>query len=340
MDGFGAAWKPEWIISNPLSLTTGRFSGCSGMIQREDSFGSFSAISTARFATTPTVSTVFISHGFRLTVPASNGASFSQIRENGTSHLSLNVETKQVVLRRGDRSGTVLATSSLSIPIELGQWRHVEWKAVIADAGGSVEVRIDGVTVITYSGDTRNGGTAGAINDFGLQTIPNGGGTDLFRISDLFIWDNSGSGDYTDWMGDMKIETLRPNGNGSASQLVGSDGNSTDNYLLVDEATPSSSDYNGSATIGQRDLYAVGNLLSTTGTVNAVQVHASAFKSDASAASMKVLTKVGASENASVAFPLPASAGWIESEIQTTKPGGGAWTIADVNAVEIGAEVA
>jgi hypothetical protein len=340
MDGFGAAWKPEWLNA-PASITAGRFTNCNAMIQGGWYQSQNNQFTTMRFAATPAATTVYVSHGFRPSITAAYGCAFSQLRENGTSHLTLTIESdKQIRLRRGDRTGTVIGTSSLSIPIELGQWRHIEWRAVISDTTGAVEVRVDGVTAITYSGDTRNGGTVGAINDFGLQVFDFANYTDMMQLCDLFIWDESGTGDYTGWMGDMKIETLRPNGNGSANQLVGSDGNSVDNYLLVDETTPSASDYNGSATIGQRDLYAVSNLSSTAGNVKAVQVHAQAFKSDATAASMKVLTKSGVNENVSASFALPSTAGWIESDIQVAKPGGGSWTISDVNSMEIGAEVA
>lgn len=57
-----------------------------------------------------------------------------------------------------------------------------------------------------------------------------------------------------DWPGPGSIGYLRPNGNGASSQWAGSDGNSTDNYLLLDETPPNGvTDYIQSNTSGQID---------------------------------------------------------------------------------------
>jgi hypothetical protein len=50
-------------------------------------------------------------------------------------------------------------------------------------------------------------------------------------------------------------------GNGDFSQLVGSDADSTNNYLLVNEAgAPVTTSYVESDTVGQRDFYAMGDI--------------------------------------------------------------------------------
>ena len=88
-------------------------------------------------------------------------------------------------------------------------------------------------------------------------------GTTIF--DDVYLM--AGTGD--EFLGDCTVATLLPTGNGFVNQFVGSDGNSTDNYLLVDEQPPSSTDYVGSATTGQQDLYTLTNLTGS-GTVLAV----------------------------------------------------------------------
>lgn len=58
----------------------------------------------------------------------------------------------------------------------------------------------------------------------------------------------------------MRIDTLRPNGNGYLNEWLGSDGNSIDNYAMVNETPPSTLEYVESSVDGQRDMYKFPNI--------------------------------------------------------------------------------
>lgn len=253
-----------------------------------------------------------------------------------TSHLNVIFDSVgHLVLRRGT---TTLATSAQTA--SAGVWYYLEVKATIADAGGVCVVRVDGVDWINFTGDTRNAGTATTIDS--LRLIGAGSGTSgTITWDDMYVCDGTGAAPYNDFIGDHKVETLRPAGNGASSQFVGSDGNSVDNYLLVNEVTPDPADYVGSGVAGSRDLYDTGDLAATTsGTVRAVQVQLYAAKSDAGTATVKTAIRSPSGVvDASTAQPLSTTYAMLNGPIRLTDPDGAAWTIGTVNGMQVGAEV-
>lgn len=255
-----------------------------------------------------------------------------QLREGATPHMDLRITaTGQLTVTR---NGTVLATTTF-IPA-LGVWNYYELKVTIHDTAGTFELRINGNSVAEVSGtsqDTKNGGTGNL--DTILLNDPGGSGT---AFDDLYICDDAGSAN-NDFLGDVKVETLYPNGNGNSSQLVGSDGNSTDNYLLVDETTPNSdTDYVESATVGNKDTYAVTDLAAVGGTVYGVQLSPYARKNDAGARTICTVARLSGTEVDSANAALSTSYQHFV-DMRETKPGGGAWTISDVNSAEFGVKV-
>jgi hypothetical protein len=134
------------------------------------------------------------------------------------------------------------------------------------------------------------------------------------------------------------VECLFPNGNGASSQWVGSDGNSTDNYLLVDEAAPNDdTDYVTSATVGDKDTYAYSNLTPGSGSVYAVQIAAWARKTDV--AERKIATIARTTSEQDSADRTLATTYTYYLDVRNTRPGGGAWSISDVNGAEFGVKV-
>ena len=99
-------------------------------------------------------------------------------------------------------------------------------------------------------------------------------------IDDLYLVDLTGPYPFNDRLGNVKVEQLLPSAAGATTQWTPSTGA---NWAAVDEQPPSSTDYVGSTTSGQRDLYATTDLVSTTGTVLAVRPAWFIAKSDAGA---------------------------------------------------------
>lgn len=253
-----------------------------------------------------------------------------------TRHLSILYKSDGVIeVRRGTASGTILASASTG-QAHQDTWNYIEVKATIADAGGIVQVRMNGsaTPLINFTGDTRNGGTSTLIDTVGI------GGASQCRWADWYILDTAGSAPNNDFLGDVRVYVLQPTGSGNYSQLVGSDGNSTDNYLLVDEAPYSTADYVGSATIGQKDSYAMADLPAGVSQVFGVMELAIVAKSDAGAAGMKQLLRVSGTDYTTAALALSTSYGEMVNLRDTNPFTGVAWTPGGVNGIEAGVEVA
>jgi hypothetical protein len=253
---------------------------------------------------------------------------------NTTPHLTLSMDSSnRLTIWRGLASsgGTLLATSATPFSV-LGQWRSINLYFKIDDATGRAVVKVDGNTQIDYSGDTRNGGSAGTIDGFraSLNSSASNG------IADLVICDGLGTVNNT-YPGDIACIRRLPNGNGTYSQFTGSDGNSVDNYALVDEAPSNDTDYTYATASGQKDSYAVEDLPPATLSVMGVRAVAKTAKSGAGAAGMSVMIRENGTDTYSSSVPLSTSFSWQGDVVREVKPSNSsAWTISDVNAMEIG----
>jgi hypothetical protein len=255
-----------------------------------------------------------------------------QFREGSTVHIDvIRDATNHLQVRRGGT--TVLATGTTQLEVDV--WYYIEIKVVVHDTTGSVEVRIGESEEINVSGvDTRNGGT-GVIDS--VRWFLQGGRNQTW--DDIYICDATG-GVNDDFLGDVRVEALYPNGNGNSSQFVGSDGNSTDNYLLVDEE-PADGDttYVESSTVSDQDTYAFTNLTPTAGTVAGVQIVAHARKTDAGARSIQTIARHSGTEEDTGSDMTLADSYLMFLDLRETKPGGGSWSVSDVNGAEFGQKV-
>lgn len=217
-------------------------------------------------------------------------------------------------------------------------WRHLGIDVKIA-ASGWAYVYLDGAEVIGYSGDL---GTVGISS---LEFNPFIGSLDSWNgyvyIDDIFLDDINGETNPAA-VPDKRFYYRRANGNGTASELTGSDGDSLDNYLLVDDV-PHDGDgtYVKAAAAGLRDLYDTETFtLPANFAVAAVIPLVVAKKTDAAIGTqVKLVAKNGASETVSSAKNLGTSYGVVLARM-TTQPGGGSWDEAGVNAAEYGMESA
>jgi len=245
-----------------------------------------------------------------------------------TSHLVLQVTS--VGALQVTCGGTVIATSAAGV-ISLNIWAYVEMSATISDTVGTVEVRVNGVPVATFTGDTKNAGTNTTFDTLSLAGVAWFGSYD-----DLYVCNSTGSVNNT-FLGDVRVQTLLPTAAGASTQLTPSVGSNWDN---VNDTPYVSTTYNSDSVSGHRDTYAIGDLLSGTGTIFGVQDNILALRSDAGAASIKAALKSGATVYYDSTVSLITALG-VSSAVRETDPAtSAAWTPTNVNALEFGAEVA
>ena len=235
------------------------------------------------------------------------------------------------------RGGTIIATSAAAITPGLSV--HFQIKVVINNTG-SYELRVNSVNVLSNgSVDTQQSGNAFA------NTVELGkdAGSGVYDFDDYWVCDGVDSGvsgaPNNDFLGDIRIQYRAPSGNGNSSGMVGSDGNSTDNYLLVDEAAPNGdTDYVIGDSVGDKDTYAMADLTPTAGTVYGVQVMSYAKKSDAGARSIANVVRSAGVEEDSSNYSLTTDYDYYR-DVREDDPSAAQWTISSVNGMEVGTKV-
>jgi hypothetical protein len=204
--------------------------------------------------------------------------------------------------------------------------------------GGSVEVRVNEETVISNTNcNTGNGATSYLYPS--VIRIGQTGNDAACYVDDIYIADDVANG-VDDFLGDVSLEVLDPNANGTTSDFVGSDADSTDNYLLVDDPdVDDDATYVESNTATEKDTYNVGPLSSTPAAIPAVSVKSYCKKSDGGSRTFKHISRSGGSEETSAAlYPSTGTYRHMQSHFTEDINGGSpqAWTAAAVNAAEFG----
>lgn len=249
-----------------------------------------------------------------------------------TEHLSMGVTSAGIL--HISRGATSLANSGIAV-IAAATWYYVELKVTLHDSAGAYELRINGVPLLTASGvDTKNAGTKTVLDTLKISAVS---GASSLRWDDMYWANGDGSG-VTDFLGDVAVEGLLPSGDGDSSDFVGSDGNSTSNYQLVDDT--SMTDYVEAGGVGDEDLYALADLVRTTGTVYGVQVAAMAQKTDGGTRDLAVEVKSGGVTDDGAAGVLTTTPDEFTSLWIADPATSAAWTVAGVNAAQAGVKVA
>lgn len=259
-------------------------------------------------------------------------------QEGATIHCRVSVDSTGHLIIKG-AANTTLATSTYVMT--LAQYDYIEAKAVIHDTAGAVEIKVAGTVVLSVtSQDTKNGGT-GVVDNVAVRRIASS-----MVLDDVYLLDSvdatatQGAPNNT-YVGDCAVRTLLPANNGDSSQLTGSDGNSTDNYLLVDEANANTSDYVGAASASLKDLYQMGDI-PTTDLPLAWMVLVYAAKSDAGTPpTFRALTKGdGGTELNESAITLGTTYARFAGAIHSKDPDGDALSATNVNGMQAGVKSA
>lgn len=246
---------------------------------------------------------------------------------------------------RGDPGGGGSAQLDVSANGVIGAttWHYIECKAILGDGtSGQVIVRVDGVEVVDTGGvDTKNAGTDTTFDSIMIEG--DAGATDRVNFDDLVLMNGVDSGlaglPNNDFLGDVFVEALFPNGNGATSGMTGSDADSTDNYLLVDETGANDGDttYVESGVDDTKDTYAYG-ATSGTGGVAGVAAYTWAKRTDTDSRDIAIVSRLSTAtptEEDSADQAL-ASTYACHRAIFEADPGGSVWTRANVDAGEWG----
>jgi hypothetical protein len=232
--------------------------------------------------------------------------------------------------------------------LRIGTWYHFGWKVFVHPTAGSVEVRLNGETLINLSGiptinDVASGGLpywSGTVGAFHVGATAN-----AIVFDDLVVMDGvddgiddprlSGGGGFDKFLGAVEIIVKRPNGIGTSAEWTPSPPDP--NWQNVNDPDPdvdSTSNRAAPTAVNASDLLSMEDLL-TTQDVVAVQSLVCVRKTDEGFGAVARLVRDAGTTTVGTPFFLPDSYSYLITP-EPTLPGGTLWTRARWNAIEYG----
>jgi hypothetical protein len=280
---------------------------------------------------------------FRLAGPPTESPYLWFFRNNDAEHIAIRLNTDLTLsaLRCDDAAShtwTVLATSEY--PLREHQWHHIQIKVVLDPVAGSVEVKQDSISRLTFTGNTL-GDAAGLtadnfeIGDHWPGVIPDGPGP--FAVGYLYddLWITAG--DNADYLGDIRVGLIRPDAPGDLAEWVPSEGA---NWDAVNDLTPDEdATYNRTATSGARDLYFYEDVPAIYA-IKGVQLSSACRKEDIGPRTVRNLLKTaGGTVYEGDAHPVQDEYAYTRTLWEANPETGNPFTPSEVNLAQFGLEL-
>ena len=215
-------------------------------------------------------------------------------------------------------------------------WFYMEIHLKVGTGGsGSLEVKINGVPIITATGVNTQATANATFGGLRLWQEQNSYATGKFYVDDVYMCDTAGSVN-NGYLGNCRVITQFPASNGGTIQFTphGASSNwQAANNLLMDDTS-----YNSAGTAGYEDLYGVAALLGSNN-IKGVQIRGVYRQDDSTQVYAKNLVSSSGTlfQGANVGLSQSYAA---QYDILETDPHTSAgWTAAAVNAMQIGPKV-
>lgn len=238
--------------------------------------------------------------------------------------------TGQITVRQGSAAGTLIHTTATPV-IVAGAYQHIEMKLYSHVSAGTLEIRVNGVTVVSLTGINSNSAT-GEVAQLAFTGGVSGHAAGVL-IDDWFAWDDAGT-ENNDFLGDRRVRTLFPNGNTASAgwTAVGA----ASGYLCIDEAAPNDeTDYleaaGGTTPTSEFDF----EDLPAVGAVSAVQTYVRMRKTNAGTANAQVSLVSGASVDAGTDRPITEAYTYYMDVSELDPATGVPWTQSAVNSAKL-----
>jgi hypothetical protein len=238
-------------------------------------------------------------------------------------------------VRRG--TGTVLGTASGGT-ISVGSYFYLETKIKIDPSVGTVDVWVNGVNVLSLTGQNTRSSANSLWTQVGYgwnyAAVATSSANNVVDYDDIYVFDGSTSRCNTA-VGDVRVTARVPTAEGNSSQWTPSTG--TDNAVLVDESAPNGdTDYNSTSTTGNKDTHVTQDLPVSGVTVHGVQACMNARKIDAGAGTVAPVVRSGGSDADGTEVALGTTYAYALAVLPVNPVSAGSWTESDFNAAEFG----
>jgi hypothetical protein len=321
--GFDQLWGGA---TQPTSSASSRFGVANGAI------GNPASSTRTFFPSVASGARVFAGFWFFSTAPASNSNFGYFINAAASEWSNIRILAGGTLAVCGWGGGTTaLGTTAASICDSV--WHWVEFDFLFANSG-QMRVWVDGILVIdTGVIDTLIAGTA-SIAGFEL----NSGGLYTNYLDDIVMWDDSGSGltSADSPIGPVRIQRLAPTSDASVQWTRSTGAN---NYGVIDEAAPDTTDYVETTTVGHKDRYGLADLTTTPIAVLGVSLKNRAIRTSAAFANYRQYVYTSSTQYSGTTRLVPATAQTYADHWDLNPNGSVAWTPTTVNGLEAGIEL-
>ncbi len=309
----------------PEMSLNGRFSGSQAIRFKNNNGNTFAFTPLGAGSDTPLIGIALRCNGTALTSVAQRQIAYFMNGATVIATLSV-TSAGRLQFHRGNQS-TLLAETAAGV-VTANTWSHIQCGFLRDASVGTVDIRVNGTSVIT--GTALNTG-ASIIDTIQLISVQSLSADNDILVDDLFVKNDLG------FPGDLRVETLRPTADTAVKNWSRSAG--SDNYALVDEtACDGDTTYVSSATVSQKDNYAMGELVEPPIAVHAVQATIIARKDDATVRTVAGRVKSSAAV-AGTTHTMGTSYG-AHVHIAAVDPNtAGSWAAAAVDAAQLEIEV-
>lgn len=162
---------------------------------------------------------------------------FSFRDQNNLIHIQITIDPAgNILVNRQDGPGKVQLGITATPAIVANAWKHVEAKVLLDDAAGTVEVRVEGITVINIAGVRTNNNVAGIVKScqqVAQQSCQDIGGPHMY-MKDYIIWNGTGASN-NNFMGSCQVLKIIPDADIALNWNTSAGGTG---FNLINEVTP------------------------------------------------------------------------------------------------------
>jgi len=235
------------------------------------------------------------------------------------------------------RGTTVLGTTGTALQENV--YSYLEFKVLISDSVGTVNVAINGISEISLTGQNTRNGSVSAWDELRMGTVSNGAAGTIaqeWNFDDLYLTDSSGSG-WTGFKGDTRMDVLLPSANGAVRDWTPSTG--TDDFAVVDENPPNGdTDYLSASVVGDEVSLVFPDAPVVGADIHGIQLSAYGRKTDSGASGHKALARIGSTNFLGTERGLGSAYAFKREPWDLSPATSAAWTESEFNAAQFGAE--
>lgn len=279
--------------------------------------------------------------GFRLwfdSLPSSSGDAPSIIQfcdMNNSPQITVRAETTGALSVYRGNGSDLLATTAGPV-ITAGAWHHIETKVVIDDSAGSVEVRVNGIAVISLTNEDTKASSLTEVSQIQFRPGYSGLSRHDYYLNDLIIWNGEGS-ENNDFLGDIQVVTLLPTADDTFpwTPSTGTTGwdllaKTGPNEATIDATYISADDAPPAACV-----FDLSDLDPDIVTVKGLMTVVRQFKNDGGTANTQVSLVSGSDEDNGADRPITTAATYWMDVSELDPATGAAWTPTAVDAAQL-----